>query len=137
MNILFLNFAGTGVAWKCYGIGFYRDLPCTGLSFSIDGSLMSTGFGSIVTVWLPDTCDLKCSLLHPDYREDITFVEFGKASDCHLLVATSSNHINVWSLLSLSLIWTVSINVTLLVADTMTTQMAVVCKKRKGINTIN
>ncbi|CAH0548148.1 unnamed protein product [Brassicogethes aeneus] len=122
-----------GVVWECYGVGYFRDLPCRGLSFSIDGSLMAIGFGPILTTWLPDTCEVKCTLIHPNYRDNVTHVEFGKGSDCHLIVAASALHLNVWNLLTLNLVWTVSIEVSSLVADTLTSHMAVVVKQSKVI----
>lgn len=107
-------------------------MPCIGLSFSMDGSLMATGFGPILTVWVPDTCELKCSLLHPIHRETIRFVEFGNNNQCHLLVCASKTQLCVWNLLTLSMIWTVPLNISLLIADCFSTSMAVFTEDKKG-----
>lgn len=111
--------------WTCLRVGFYRDLPCNALAFSCDGSLLSVGFDSIVTTWIPDTCELKCSLLHPTNRQRITAIQFGTSNHCHLLVTATSEQLSVWSLLSLSMVWTVCLPVSLLIASPLVSHMAV------------
>lgn len=127
------HFLGIQLSWKCYGVGFYRNLPCNSLSFSIDGSLFATGFSDILTVWTPDTCVLKCSLIHPIHKETIRNVQFGNGNQCHLLVAANSGRVSVWNILTLSMIWTVPIQVSFLIADSLSTNMAVITPDRKGI----
>lgn len=58
--------------WYCYGVGDYRNLPTTGASFSMDGSLLAIGFNSTLTLWMPETCELKSSLTHSQYNHPIT-----------------------------------------------------------------
>ncbi|KAG5869680.1 hypothetical protein JTB14_035605 [Gonioctena quinquepunctata] len=120
-----------GMAWQCHGVGFYRDLICSSLSFSIDGSLMATGFGSILTAWVADSCELKCSLIHPLHKESIKQVQFGYGDQCHLLVAASANQLSVWNILTLSMVWTVPITVSLLMADSLSDKMALVTEDKK------
>jgi len=114
-----------GNAWSCTRVGFYRDLPCSALSFSSDGSLLGVGFGPTITTWLPDTCELKCSLLHPGHRERLTALQFGTGNQCHLLVGATSEQLSVWNLLSLTMVWTVPLQVSLLVANSVFPHMAV------------
>lgn len=71
---------GSGPVWKCINIGSFRDMPCRGLSFSIDGSLFAIAFGPILTVWAAENCELKSSLLHSSYKEKIQFIQFGKGT---------------------------------------------------------
>ncbi|XP_074038471.1 WD repeat-containing protein l(2)05287 [Leptinotarsa decemlineata] len=116
-----------GVAWRCHGVGFYRNLLCSSLSFSVDGSLMATGFGPILTCWVPDSCELKCSLIHPSHKETIKQIQFGNGNQCHLLVSASENQLSVWNILTLSMVWTVPIKISLLIADRLSENMGVIC----------
>ncbi|RZC38720.1 WD repeat-containing protein 75, partial [Asbolus verrucosus] len=117
--------------WKCLCIGFYHDLPCKSLSFSNDGSLVAVSFNNVVTTWLPDSCQLKCSLVHPVYEEEIDQVEFGTSNQCHLLVTASKERLSVWNLLTLTMVWTVPAAVSLLIADSVTTNMAIITENKK------
>ncbi|XP_076263531.1 WD repeat-containing protein l(2)05287 [Rhynchophorus ferrugineus] len=122
----------SGLVWKCLSEGYYRQLPCKSLSFSIDGSLFATAFGSILTTWTPDSCDLKCSLIHPKYKQDIDHVQFGQSDQCHLLVAAGKSQLTVWNILTLCMVWVVNIqNINLLVADYLSTYMMVISKENK------
>ncbi|XP_017756050.1 PREDICTED: WD repeat-containing protein 75 [Eufriesea mexicana] len=110
--------------WQCHSIGDYRNLPASDAGFSIDGSLIGIGFDSSVTMWTPDTCTFKCSLTHSQYQYPVTRIEFGKQEACHLLVAASAQHIAVWNILSLTLIWSVHLKVATLTADPKSSYMA-------------
>ncbi|KZC09641.1 WD repeat-containing protein 75, partial [Dufourea novaeangliae] len=111
--------------WQCHSVGDYRNLPVTDAGFSVDGSLVGIGFSSSVTMWTPDTCTFKCSLTQSQYQQPITRIEFGKQESCHLVVAASKEHIAVWNILSLTLIWSVPLKVATLAADPKSTHMAV------------
>ncbi|KAG7202077.1 hypothetical protein KM043_004751 [Ampulex compressa] len=110
--------------WQCYSIADYRDLPVSDAAFSMDGSLLGIGFDCSLTLWTPETCTLKCSLAHNQYRYPITRIEFGKHESCHLVVAASTQHIAVWNILSLTLTWSVSLNLVTLAADPKSVYMA-------------
>lgn len=58
--------------WYCYGVGDYRNLVATDAGFSVDGSLLAIGFNSTLTLWMPETCELKSSLTHSQYNHPIT-----------------------------------------------------------------
>lgn len=110
--------------WNCYGVGDYRNLPTTDAGFSMDGSLLAIGFSSTLTIWIPETCELKSSLTHSQYNHPITRIEFGKHEACHLVVVTSQQHITVWNILTLAITWNVPLNVVSLTYDPKSTFMA-------------
>lgn len=94
---------------------------------------MAVAFGSFLTVWLPETCELKSSLVHPLYKEKIKQIQFGYGSQCHFLVAVSQNQLNVWNLLTLSLVWVVPMPVSFLIADPLSTYMAIITVDSRGM----
>ncbi|XP_012060006.1 PREDICTED: WD repeat-containing protein 75 [Atta cephalotes] len=110
--------------WYCYGVGDYRNLAATDAGFSVDGSLLAVGFNSTLTLWLPETCELKSSLTHSQYNEPISRIEFGKHEACHLVVVVSQQHITVWNILTLAITWSVPLNVVSLTCDLKSTYMA-------------
>ncbi|XP_011870474.1 PREDICTED: WD repeat-containing protein 75 [Vollenhovia emeryi] len=110
--------------WYCYGVGDYRNLAATDAGFSMDGSLLAIGFHSTLTLWIPETCELKSSLTHSQYNYPITRIEFGKHEACHLVVVVSQQHITVWNILTLAITWTVSLNVVSLACDLKSTYIA-------------
>lgn len=126
------DFLEKGHAWKCISSVSYRGFCCSGLAYSMDGSLVAVGFGEIVTAWSPETCELKCSLKHSINKGEIKFIEFGNENQCHLLVSASNEQMSVWNLLNLSMTWTVSIRVSLLVADPLSTYIAVFTSDKKS-----
>ncbi|KAF5296075.1 hypothetical protein FQA39_LY12697 [Lamprigera yunnana] len=117
--------------WNCIRVGFYRELPCQGLSFSFDGSLIGIGFGPLLTTWSPDTCELRCSLVHPQNRETLIALQFGISKQCHLVVTITENHLSVWNLLTLCMNWTVPIQAAVLVPNPFDTHMAVFTRDKK------
>ncbi|CAH1961489.1 unnamed protein product [Acanthoscelides obtectus] len=119
------------IMWLCLGIGFHRDLPCKSLSFSADGSLLATGFGKLLTIWTPDTCELKCSLSHPLHIEPVNHICFGTGLNCHLVVAASSNQVSAWNVLTLTMTWTVCLPVSLLITDSLSEHMAAITPDNK------
>lgn len=113
-------------------MGFYHDLSCRSLSFSIDGSLVAISFYNVITTWQPDSCNLKCTLVSPVHKEEINQIEFGNSNQCHLIVSVSYSRLTVWNLLTLTMIWTVPVNVSILLADTLTTNMAIITKDNRS-----
>ncbi|XP_012275072.1 WD repeat-containing protein 75 [Orussus abietinus] len=110
--------------WQCHSVGFYRNLLPTDATFSMDGSLLGVGFDSTLTIWVPETCKLKCSLSHRHYTHPITHLEFGRHEACHLVVVGSTEHIAVWNLLTLTLMWGVPLKLSTLTADPNSIYMA-------------
>lgn len=111
-------------AWRCYSSGYYKNLSTNALSFSSDGSLLAVAFDACLTAWSPDTCEMKCSLVHPSFRAPLRHVQFGNVDNCHLVVTAASDRISVWNLLTLALTWTVPVTVTHLVPDPLSKYMA-------------
>jgi NET1-associated nuclear protein 1 (U3 small nucleolar RNA-associated protein 17) len=113
------------MVWRCESVGFFRSLPIGDTSFSADGSLLAVTFGPTLTVWVPETNQLKCSLTELHVQINLSHVQFGMIDCGHLVVTGSPVNINVWHLLTLSLVWTVPINVSILKADPYSEFMAV------------
>lgn len=113
------------MVWRCESVGFFRNLPIGDTGFSADGSLLAVTFGPTLTVWVPETNQLKCSLTELHSKINLSHVQFGMVDCGHLVVTGSSVNINVWHLLTLSLVWTVPIHVSILTADPYSEFMAV------------
>lgn len=127
-----MQFVGEGHAWKCMGAAYYKNQLPSDACFSSDSSLLAVAFGSILTTWLPDTCELKCSLLHPNqHHRNLCQIAFGNGNQCHLIVTATKREVSVWNLLTLSMIWTAAADVSLLLADPYSSYMAVFTKNKK------
>lgn len=109
----------------------YKDLNPQVATFSNDGSLIIAGFESIITVWLSDNHKLKCSLKHPFQNDNIIHLSFGTGTNSHLVFCATSKYVSVWNLLSLSLVWTVRVDVSLAISDIRTPFKAVFTKDKK------
>ncbi|XP_071803710.1 WD repeat-containing protein 75-like [Asterias amurensis] len=116
-------------SWGCDSVGFFRgELPrCT--SFSSDGSLLAVAFNNIVTMWDPDVNVLKKTLCHGIKSDQIEHLVFGHGAAAHCLISASSNVLNVWNLLTCTVMWRVTMDVLVLVADTESEYVAVFDKK--------
>jgi NET1-associated nuclear protein 1 (U3 small nucleolar RNA-associated protein 17) len=62
------------MVWRCESVGFFRSLPAGDVSFSADGSLLAVAFGPTLTVWVPETNLLKCSLTEVHSKNNIRYV---------------------------------------------------------------
>jgi hypothetical protein len=62
------------MVWRCESVGFFRSLPAGGVSFSADGSLLAVTFGPTLTVWVPETNLLKCSLTEVHSKINLRYV---------------------------------------------------------------
>lgn len=118
-----------GVIWKCESTGFYRDLPAGAASFSSDGSLLGVTFGPTLTIWDAEINQLKSTLTRD--RNILRFVEFGQKDCCHLVVSANSTQLNVWSILTLTVVWSVPLRVSLLTADLKSSFMAAFTEDNK------
>ncbi|XP_078621982.1 WD repeat-containing protein 75-like [Branchiostoma floridae x Branchiostoma japonicum] len=115
------------VCWTCDSVGTYRDLAAKDAAFSEDGSLLAVAFGQSLTIWDPYTIELKTSFCHTfcTEKDSIRQVKFGHGNCCPYLISTTSSHLSVWNILSCSLLWTVSCECAVLVADPLSEHMAV------------
>ncbi|KRT84504.1 WD40 domain-containing protein [Oryctes borbonicus] len=120
-----------GYSWKCAGEVTYKTLNPQAATFSNDGSLIVVGFESIITIWLSSDFKLKYSLRHPLQCDDIVHLSFGNRSECHLLFCATTKYISVWNILSLSLTWTVRVDVSLVISDVLTPFKALFTKDKK------
>uniref|UniRef100_UPI00398E8318 WD repeat-containing protein 75 n=1 Tax=Pristiophorus japonicus TaxID=55135 RepID=UPI00398E8318 len=111
------------VCWSCDFVGTYHHLQATNCSFSEDGSLLAVSFEQIVTLWDPDTWDLKCTFCHPPGK--IRDLAFGRLScSKYLLGATDNGFLCCWNLLCCTLEWSTQLNVMVLQVDPLSENVA-------------
>ncbi|XP_072435122.1 WD repeat-containing protein 75 isoform X1 [Chiloscyllium punctatum] len=111
------------VCWSCDFVGTYHHLQATNCSFSEDGSLLAVSFEQIITLWDPDTWDLKCTFCHPPGK--IQDLAFGRLSCSKYLLGTTDNgFLCCWNLLSCSLEWSTRLNVKVLQVDPLSENVA-------------
>nr|XP_023018892.1 WD repeat-containing protein 75 [Leptinotarsa decemlineata] len=72
-------------------------------------------------------------LIHPSHKETIKQIQFGNGNQCHLLVSASENQLSVWNILTLSMVWTVPIKTSLLIADRLSENMGIICMDKSGM----
>ncbi|XP_014242300.1 WD repeat-containing protein 75 [Cimex lectularius] len=118
-----------GVIWECINTCHYREMDCGPCSFSYDGSLLAVAFGTSLTLWDVDNIALKESLSRGSER--IKFVEFGRRDCCHLVMSTTQTEVSVWDLLTLSLTWSLKLNVDFLIPDPFSNNMAIFTEDNK------
>ncbi|XP_034249175.1 WD repeat-containing protein 75 [Thrips palmi] len=119
----------SGKHWHCISMGHYRDLSVRDAAFSSDGSVLGISFDSTLTLWNPDSCDFQCSLSPATPKgPPIMSIQFGSRDCCHLVVAGSSEGLTVWSILTLSIVWTVPLELTILCKDPFSKYMAAFTK---------
>ncbi|XP_038645114.1 WD repeat-containing protein 75 [Scyliorhinus canicula] len=113
----------TSVSWSCDFVGKYHHLQATNCSFSEDGSLLAVSFEQIITLWDPDTWDLKCTFCHPPGK--IRDLAFGRLSCSKYLLGTTDNgFLCCWNLLSCILEWSTQLNVKVLQVDPLSENVA-------------
>ncbi|XP_071445951.1 WD repeat-containing protein 75 [Hetaerina americana] len=115
----------SGEVWHCESVGVYKGLPSGDVGFSSDGSILGAAFAYTLTLWVPDANELKSSLTHPDYHQNIRKLQFGSGDCCHLTVILLPECIIVWNIFSLTMTWAVPIEVSILTADPFSSHMAV------------
>ncbi|XP_050438746.1 WD repeat-containing protein 75 [Adelges cooleyi] len=102
----------------------YHNQPLNAISFSEDGCILAASFGpSIIIKVVEDPSDYKTSLTHGS--EHIRFLEFGKNTSSWMLVAASNNRLLVWNVISETLLKTIWIQVSQLIADPLSEYMAI------------
>lgn len=112
--------------WMCKFSGYYRYSPASTAAYSDDGSLLCVGFGSVLTIWDPDTNVLLQTLAGQKDKSDVQFIEFGKYSCSHLLTACSENSLVTWNLSSCTVLWNIDFSSVSLISDPETDVMAVI-----------
>ncbi|XP_026152121.1 WD repeat-containing protein 75 [Mastacembelus armatus] len=117
-----------GPSWSCDFVGAYHGLVPECCCFSADGSLLAVSFQEVVTVWSPSSWELLTTLSQPPGA--IRNLCFGRLScSKYLLGTTASNLLCCWNLLTCSLEWSTSMDVSLLLADPLSENMAAFCSQ--------
>ncbi|XP_061648700.1 WD repeat-containing protein 75 [Phyllopteryx taeniolatus] len=117
-----------GPAWACNFVGSYHSLAPRCCCFSADGSLLTVGFQEVVTVWSLATWELLTTLSQPP--GDLRNLCFGQLScSKYLLGTTEKNLLCCWNLLTCSLEWSTSMDVSLLLSDPLSENMAAFCSR--------
>ncbi|XP_051938582.1 WD repeat-containing protein 75 [Hippocampus zosterae] len=115
-----------GPSWECDFVGSYHSLAPQCCCFSADGSLLAIGFQEVVTLWSPATWELLTTFSQPP--GDIRNLCFGRLScSKYLLGTTVKNLLCCWNLLTCSLEWSTSMDVSLLLSDPLSENMAAFC----------
>uniref|UniRef100_A0A3B3Z852 WD repeat-containing protein 75 second beta-propeller domain-containing protein n=1 Tax=Periophthalmus magnuspinnatus TaxID=409849 RepID=A0A3B3Z852_9GOBI len=113
-------------SWCCDFVASYHGLAPHCCGFSADGSLLAVGFQEVVTVWSTASWELLTTLSQPPGH--VRNLCFGRLScSKYLLGTTTKNQLCCWNLLSCSLEWSTSMDVTLLLADPLSENMAAFC----------
>lgn len=119
--------------WTLMKVVTYKDMPCTGLAFSIDSSLFAIGFGPILTIWSPESCEIKSSFTNTMYKTDIEKIQFGTNNLCHLIIVATKDRLSVWNISTLKITYSVPLEVDLLLAHKLSTYMGIITKKKEVI----
>ncbi|XP_041663173.1 WD repeat-containing protein 75 isoform X2 [Cheilinus undulatus] len=115
-----------GSSWSCDFVGAYHSLVPECCCFSADGSLLAVSFQEVVTVWSPASWELLTTLSQPPGA--VRNLCFGRLScSKYLLGTTAGNLLCCWNLLTCSLEWSTSMDVSLLLADPLSENMAAFC----------
>ncbi|KAM6954766.1 WD repeat-containing protein 75 [Lycodopsis pacificus] len=115
-----------GPSWSCEFVGAYHGLVPECCCFSADGSLLAVSFREVVTVWSPASWELLATLSQPP--KAIRNLCFGRLScSKYLLGTTANNLLCCWNLLTCSLEWSTSMDISLLLNDPLTENMAAFC----------
>ncbi|XP_077473956.1 WD repeat-containing protein 75 [Stigmatopora argus] len=117
-----------GPSWACDFVGSYHSLAPQCCDYSADGSLLAVSFREVVTLWSPATWELLTTLSQPP--GDIRHLCFGQLScSKYLLGTTEKNLLCCWNLLTCSLEWSTSMDVSLLLHDPLSENMAAFCSQ--------
>ncbi|KAM6934428.1 WD repeat-containing protein 75 [Xenentodon cancila] len=115
-----------GPSWLCDFVGAYHSLVPGCCCFSADSSLLAVSFQEVVTVWSPASWEILATLSQPPGV--IRDLCFGRLScSKYLLGTTTSKLLCCWNLLTCSLEWSTSMDISLLLADPLSGNMAAFC----------
>ncbi|XP_054643082.1 WD repeat-containing protein 75 [Dunckerocampus dactyliophorus] len=114
-------------SWNCDFVGAYHSLVPQCCCFSADGSLLAVSFQEVVTVWSPASWELLTTLSQPP--GDIRNLCFGRLSCSKYLLGTTEKNLVCWNLLTCSLEWSTSMEISLLLADPLSENMAAFCSQ--------
>jgi len=86
--------------WVCARVGNWREQAPQSVSFSPDGTLLAVSYGSVVTLWKPDSLSLVSTLPQKGTVKEMKFVA-GSA----LLAVSTDEGVTLWNLLTCSVWW--------------------------------
>uniref|UniRef100_A0A8C5CXS4 WD repeat domain 75 n=1 Tax=Gadus morhua TaxID=8049 RepID=A0A8C5CXS4_GADMO len=116
-------------SWSCDFVGDYHSLEPKCCCFSADGSLLAVSFKEVVTVWSPASWDLLTTLSQPPGA--IQDLCFGRLSCSKYLLGATDKNLCCWNLLTCSLEWSTALDVSLLLADPLSENVAAFCGAEK------
>ncbi|KAM9365512.1 WD repeat-containing protein 75 [Pholidichthys leucotaenia] len=117
-----------GPSWSCDFVGAYHSLAPECCCFSVDGSLLAVSFQEVVTVWSPISWELLTTLSQPPGA--VRHLCFGRLScSKYLMGTTTGNLLCCWNLLTCSLEWSTSMDISLLLGDPVSENMAAFCSQ--------
>ncbi|MCO5553971.1 hypothetical protein L7F22_007497 [Adiantum nelumboides] len=109
--------AATLPSWRCRSVGSYRQKRMLSADFSTDGTLLGIAADEFITLWNPSTN----GLLHVLGRSSTPAIKFLRfVPSTHYLVVASGgepSELTVWSLETLSILWSYRIAVKALSVD--------------------
>ncbi|KAM6945905.1 WD repeat-containing protein 75 [Aplochiton taeniatus] len=115
-----------GASWSCDFVGSYHSLEPRCCCFSADGSLLAVSFQEVITVWNPASWDLLTTLSQPPGAvRDLCFGRFSCSK--YLLGTTAKNQLCCWNLLTCSLEWSTSADVSRLLSEPLSENVAAFC----------
>lgn len=120
-------------SWSCDFVGAYHSLVPKCCCFSADGSLLAVSFQEVVTVWSPASWDLLTTLSHPPGAiQNLCFghlscSKYLLGSTRHSLDSTDTSFLCCWNLLTCSLEWSTPLDVSMLLADPLSENVAAFC----------
>jgi hypothetical protein len=98
------------LVWQCRSVGFYRDFPASAAAFSGDGTCLAVGYSNLLTLWDWRDNSLRRVMSRTahagssgDASLHITGLAFLGVSP--YLVSTTAASIDLWDVLSCSLLW--------------------------------
>nr|XP_057938531.1 WD repeat-containing protein 75 [Doryrhamphus excisus] len=119
-------------SWTCDFVGSYHSLVPRCCCFSADGSLLAVSFEKVVTLWSPASWELLTTFSQPP--GDIRNLCFGQQMCSKYLLGTTEKNLVCWNLLTCSLEWSTSMEISMLVADPLSENMAAFCSQDGGSN---
>ncbi|XP_076471971.1 WD repeat-containing protein 75-like [Babylonia areolata] len=100
--------------WTCQWVGHYRSHPASIARFSSDGTTLAVVFDTVLTLWDPERNVLLDKLL---LDHTIRCMEFGVGSCAHFIAVSTTSHLMVLDLKSLSVHLQVAMPDALLATD--------------------
>lgn len=115
--------------WICKSTMKFKKMAANSAAFSGDGSVVAVSFGSVITLWDPNTGVLQRSLYSSHPNNIINSLVFSGTSP--FLVSHSANYLDVWSLLTCKIEWSLRMPISILLMESKSGVFSVVRKDKK------